>query len=125
MKQRLTALLLAGFLILPSSVVAGAPQESKAPAQQPQEQRPKDLKQKQEAPRGKTAIRVSVEQVSVDVTVTDKNGNLIRGLAPENFKLYEDKVEQQITNFSPVDAPITVVLLVEYNNVVYYALYEI
>ena len=69
-----------------------SPQEPpKAGNPQSGEQRPKDLKEKQEAPRGKTSIRVSVEQVSVDVTVMDKNGGLIQGLAPENFKIYEDR----------------------------------
>ncbi|HEY2931451.1 MAG TPA: VWA domain-containing protein [Acidobacteriota bacterium] len=99
------------------------PQEKSDP--KTDDQKPKDLKEKQESPRGRTSIRVSVEQVSVDATVTDKNGNLIKGLTVENFKIYEDKIEQKISNFAPVDAPITVVLLVEYNKLIWYGLYEV
>ncbi|MBI3940796.1 MAG: VWA domain-containing protein [Acidobacteria bacterium] len=127
-KFRISWALLALSLILAQiqSVNSQTQQVPAPPAgSDPRDQQPKDLKEKQETPRGKTAIRVSVEQIGVDVTVTDKSGNLIQGLAPENFKIYEDKVEQQITNFAPVEAPITVVLLVEYNKVIWYALYEV
>src|SRR5262245_30242949 len=79
--------------------VGTGPIRAQDQTQQP-EQKPKDLKEKQEPPRGRTAIRVNVEQVSIDVTVMDKDGNLIRGLAPEAFKVYEDKVEQKIANFT-------------------------
>ena len=100
-------------------------QASTPPSGESQEQKPRDLKEKQESPRGRTAIRVNVQQVSIDVTVTDKDGNLIQGLVADNFKIYEDKVEQQVVNFTPAEAPITAVLLVEYNNVIWYAIGEV
>src|SRR2546428_1816214 len=129
MKRKLALISIVGLLsFVPFSAPAASGQQSQPPGQaqeKSQEKRPKDLKEKQEAPRGRTAIRVNVDQVSVDVTVTDKNGNLIKGLTKDNFKVYEDKMEQSITNFAPVDAPITVVLLVEYNKVIWYALYEV
>ncbi len=65
---------------------------------------------------GRTAISVSVDLVSLQVLVTDTKGNPLIGLRPENFVIYEDNVKQEITHFSPVDANITVVMLVEYSH---------
>jgi VWFA-related protein len=72
----------------------------------------------QDRPRGKTAISVSVDLVSLQVLVTDKKGNIITGLKPENFTIYEDNVKQEIANFAPIDANITVVVLVEYSKII-------
>jgi len=61
------------------------------------------------------SIKVNVPLVSVDVMVSLKsNGQFLSGLKKENFRLYEDGSEQQISNFSVSKAPITAVLLVEY-----------
>src|SRR5688572_10568004 len=75
--------------------VWAAQEKSQQEKQEPKsgDEKPRDLKEKQEAPRGRTSIRVNVEQVSVDATVMDKSGNLIKGLTAEHFKIYEDKVE--------------------------------
>ena len=62
-----------------------------------------------------TSISVSVDLVSLQVLVTDTKGNAITGLKPENFTIYEDNVKQEIANFSPIDANVTVVLLTEYS----------
>ena len=59
-------------------------------------------------------LAVDVDLVNLDVVVTDRSGNFIPNLAVSNFKLYEDKVEQQISNFSPTVAPLTVVMLLEF-----------
>ena len=74
--------------------------------------------EEEEKPRGRTSLSVAVEQVQVDVTVQDKNGNLIQGLQKENFRIYEEKVEQNITFFTPIEAPITAVLVTEYSKVI-------
>jgi len=58
-------------------------------------------------------IRAEVEAVLVNVLVTDRNGRPITGLKRENFRIFEDKVEQQIGTFFPVDAPFSVVLLLD------------
>ncbi|HEV8129829.1 MAG TPA: VWA domain-containing protein [Acidobacteriota bacterium] len=128
MKRKLALVVLVAlvsFLLNERSTSGQEPKKPQTPAPETQGQKPRDLKEKQEAPRGRTAIRVNVNQVSVDATVMDKDGNLIKGLTKDNFKIYEDKVAQTIANFAPVDAPITVVLLVEYNKVIWYALYEV
>jgi len=60
-------------------------------------------------------ITVNSNLVDVDATVTDHDGNLVTGLKEQNFRVYDDGQPQQITNFGPTDAPITVVILLEYS----------
>lgn len=76
-------------------------------------------------PKGRTAISVSVDLVSFQVLVTDSSGGVILGLGPENFTVYEDNVKQEITHFSPVEANITAVMLVEYSNNISYFIREV
>jgi VWFA-related protein len=64
-------------------------------------------------PVGHASISVASKLVTLQVLVTDDKGNVITGLQPGNFTIYEDNVKQEITNFSPIEANITVVLLVE------------
>ncbi len=67
-------------------------------------------------------LSVDIELVNLDVCVTDKNGNFIPNLSQKNFRVYEDKVEQKISNFSPTLAPLTIVLLMEFGRTFgYYA----
>jgi VWFA-related protein len=60
------------------------------------------------------SIQVSVPLVEVPVMVTTKDGQFISSLKQENFKVYEDGVQQSISNFNISEAPITAVLLIEY-----------
>lgn len=60
------------------------------------------------------ALAVDVDLVNLDVVVTDKQGRFIPNLTEKNFKVYEDKAEQKITNFAPTAAPLTAVLLIEF-----------
>jgi len=62
------------------------------------------------------ALSIDVDVRSVDVVVTDNDGNPLTGLQKEHFRLFVDDVEQTITNFRPTDSPITVVLLLEFAN---------
>jgi VWFA-related protein len=66
------------------------------------------------------SIKVNSPLVNVDVMVTAKsNGQFIPGLKKENFRVFEDGTEQQITDFNVTKAPITAVLLVEFANTNY------
>lgn len=58
-------------------------------------------------------IRVNADLVLVPVTVMDYWGQLITGLERQHFRLFEDKVEQPITQFAYEDAPVSVVLLLD------------
>jgi len=77
----------------------------------------------QPAPQAQTgpgfSISVTVPVVSVDVVVTDNNGTYLRDLKKENFRISEDGTVQTITNFAPSEAPITIVLLLEFSKLGY------
>jgi len=45
------------------------------------------------------AIKIQTELVTIDVVVTDKDGNFVRNLKPEDFKIYEDDAPQKIDFF--------------------------
>ncbi len=45
-------------------------------------------------------LKISTTLVQVDVTVTDKKGNVVTDLKPEDFEVYENGKKQDITNFS-------------------------
>jgi Ca-activated chloride channel family protein len=54
------------------------------------------------------SIRVDVDLVLVNVTVTDPYNRLVTGLERENFRIFEDKGEQELTHFSSEDVPISI-----------------
>ena len=82
------------------------PAPSVAPKQGPPQQKPPDA--------GVT-ISVEVPVVTLDVIATTQHGDLIPGLKKENFRVLEDGQPQAITNFGPTDAPITMVVLMEFS----------
>ena len=53
-------------------------------------------------------IRVDVDLVLVNVTVTDPFNRLVTGLEKENFRAFEDNTEQDIVHFSSEDVPISI-----------------
>jgi len=66
-------------------------------------------------------ITLDVNLVNLDVVVIDKSGNPIGGMEQKHFKVFDDNVEQKITNFSTVETPLTTVIIVEFTPfVVYY-----
>lgn len=56
----------------------------------------------------KANIRVDSTLVLIPVTVTDPYNRFVTGLEKENFKLLEDKKEQEILQFSSEDAPLSI-----------------
>ena len=76
--------------------------------QQPQQE-------KKPEPQDEFSISLEVPVVAVDVVITDNRGNFVTGLQKENFRVLQDGVPQQITNFAPTDAPITIVVLIEFS----------
>src|SRR5581483_4258184 len=70
------------------------------------------------------SIHVDVPLVSLDVGVMTKNGQFIPGLKRDNFRIYEDGVQQNVTSFNQKEAPITAVMLIEFASTNYYYLYD-
>ena len=56
----------------------------------------------------KPLFRVGVDTVFVKVSVTDPLNRYVVGLEKDNFKVFEEKVEQQVTHFVQQAAPISV-----------------
>jgi VWFA-related protein len=56
-------------------------------------------------------IRVDTTLVLIPVTVTDPMNRFVTGLEKENFRLFEDKKEQTVAQFSSEDAPLSVGLV--------------
>ena len=58
-------------------------------------------------------IRVESELVTVPVTVLDRNGRYIANLIKEEFRVFENGTEQEISSFEDVRSPVTVFLLLD------------
>jgi Ca-activated chloride channel homolog len=67
-------------------------------------------------PDGVPTFRSDVNAVTVEVAVLDNKGRFIPGIPRGNFRVIEDGVPQQISNFGLNEAPMTVCLVVEFNN---------
>jgi len=57
------------------------------------------------AQNGSSRIFVNVVLVQLNVAVTDKKGNYITGLKPENFLVTEDRIPEKISSFDEGGAP--------------------
>jgi VWFA-related protein len=73
----------------------------------------------QDASPSQPDIRVRVDRVNVGVVVTDAHGHFVEGLQRGNFHLFDNQVEQPVTDFLSVDEPAQVLLLVEAGPAVY------
>ena len=56
-------------------------------------------------------LRVDVPLVLIPVHVTNPAGTTVSGLKKENFRLFEDNVEQKVVHFSNEDVPLSIGLL--------------
>lgn len=59
------------------------------------------------------AYRVETALVSVPVVVSDERGRFVPGLKAEDFKLYQDGIEQPVSLFITSDRPINIALLLD------------
>jgi Ca-activated chloride channel homolog len=60
-------------------------------------------------------LHLDVELALVNVTVTDPYGHVITGLDPEDFRVYEDNIEQEVLTFSSEDAPISIGVVFDFS----------
>src|SRR5438309_5061496 len=68
----------------------------------------------------KQTIRVSVDRVNVGVIVTDHSGHFVEGLRREDFRVFDNGVEQPLTGFASIEEPAQVLLLIEAGPAVYF-----
>ncbi len=71
-------------------------------------------------PEGVPIFRSDVNTVNVDVSVLDNKGRFIPNIPRGNFRVLEDGVPQQVTNFGMGEAPMTVCLVIEFSNLFQY-----
>jgi len=60
-------------------------------------------------------IHFDVDLALVNVTVTDPYNRLVTGLEPDNFRVFEDNVEQEVVNFSAEDVPISIGVIFDFS----------
>lgn len=111
----LAALILASLGEHPAAAQAPAGQQGGAPP--PKGGAPQTPATPQpQAPQGGVSISVEVPVVTLDVIATTQHGDLLTGLKKENFRVLDEGVPQTITTFGPSDAPITIVMLMEFSS---------
>jgi Ca-activated chloride channel family protein len=67
-------------------------------------------------PVSERSLKIDVDLVLVNATVTDLNNRFVTGLEKEHFQVFEDKVEQKISHFSNEDVPASIGLLFDVSN---------
>ncbi len=93
-------------------------QRDAAKAQEEKKDEPQDVPQavkddvkkntKGEKLQPKQGLKLDVDLALVNVTVTDPYNRLVTGLDPDNFRVYEDNIEQEVVTFSSEDVPISI-----------------
>lgn len=58
-------------------------------------------------------VRTETSLVQLNIGVVDKQGRPIKSLTRNDFVVYEDGVKQSIQHFEPVDAPFSLVLMLD------------
>ena len=51
--------------------------------------------------------------VVLHASVTDERGQFVPGLKSENFRVFEDKIEQKLSVFSQLDVPVRMGLVID------------
>ncbi|MGH9660246.1 MAG: VWA domain-containing protein [Bryobacteraceae bacterium] len=65
---------------------------------------------------GVASFRTETNIVNVDVAVIDNRGRPIPNIPRGNFRILEDNVPQQISNYGMGEAPMTICMVIEFSN---------
>jgi len=60
-------------------------------------------------------LHFDVDLALINVTVTDPYNRLVTGLEPDNFRVYEDSIEQEVVTFSAEDVPISIGVIFDFS----------
>jgi Ca-activated chloride channel homolog len=60
-------------------------------------------------------IHMDVDLALINVTVTDPYNRLVTGLEPDNFRVLEDNIEQEVVTFSAEDVPISIGVIFDFS----------
>jgi Ca-activated chloride channel homolog len=62
-----------------------------------------------------STLHMDVDLALVNVTVTDPYNRLVTGLDPDNFRVFEDNIEQEVVTFSSEDVPISIGVIFDFS----------
>jgi len=95
----------------------GQPQEQEQEAPPPPEQKPvpSEFKKPKDVPKDTPTFRSEATTVNVDVAVLDDHNHFIPNISPSSFRVLEDGVPQQISQFGHSEAPLTVCMIIEFS----------
>src|SRR5450432_3927604 len=117
--RKSTIFVLATLAVMPLALLSGQEPKPDTPAPvsgaQPQAQPPQDTPATPASGQnnGQGRIVFSVNQVIVPVTVKDSEGRLVPDLRKDEFRIFEDNVEQRIGYFSNEAFPLSMVVLID------------
>ncbi|MGH9450324.1 MAG: VWA domain-containing protein [Terriglobia bacterium] len=69
-------------------------------------------------------LSTTTNLVNLSVLVEDNDGDPIKNLQKDNFRVFDDGVQQTVTNFGAVQSPMTVCMVVEFSNEWWPLLYQ-
>jgi Ca-activated chloride channel homolog len=92
-----------------------------APGTPEEEQKRKDKEEEKKVDKQMSGATITFDTNVVNVeavVINKKTGGILQGLKKENFEIYEDGIKQEVDNFATPEAPLTMVLVVEYSKLV-------
>ena len=90
-------------------VTVGAANDQQRQNEQKKKEAPAQKKQNEDD----ATVRVDTTLVTVPVVAMDRAGKFVPGLTREDFRIYEEGVEQEITFFLSAEEPVTVALMLD------------
>jgi len=112
-------------LLVSPAVVPAAAQSSSDESKPKEEAKREEVKEvKQDDVRKDTpgipfkpggTIHFDVDLALINVTVTDPYNRLVTGLEPDNFRVFEDSIEQEVVTFSAEDVPISIGVIFDFS----------
>src|SRR6267378_1767963 len=94
-------------------------EEVKAPAEEAKDAAKAREDVKKDTPgfavRPSVGLHMDVDLALINVTVTDPYNRLVTGLDPDNFRVYEDNIEQEVVTFSSEDVPISIGVIFDFS----------
>ncbi|HKS29870.1 MAG TPA: VWA domain-containing protein [Pyrinomonadaceae bacterium] len=115
MRRTVAAALLCCLLLVTAPALRAQVRErraSKPDATAPEAQQAQPTPTPEEVGEG-DVVRVNTTLVTVPVSITDRQGRYIPDLRKDDFRLYEEGVEQEIAYFAATEKPFTVVLMLD------------
>lgn len=86
-----------------------------------QDRKQQDKQEEKKVDKSQAPVSISIDTAVVNVEAVvynKKTGGILQGLKKEHFEIYEDGIRQEVENFSTPEAPVTMVLLLEYSKLV-------